>query len=534
MCGFVGVHDATGALPGDPLGDARRLVEHRGRDGFGTFKDASVSFAASQLRIVGGAEGRQPLRAADGRVLLFNGEIYNRPDAMAGIAPPRCDTAWLPEALPSGALLSTLAAIRGAFSLVLWDPRRRTLLLARDHAGQKPLYWHQTGARTWFASELSALMAVVADLQTDPELAAVEGVLGFLPAPHTSVRGVRKVPPGGWVEIAPAGVSEGRYWRTPPTDPRPGDEPALGELLRAAVAEQCAYPKVHIFQSGGLDSGVLLFLARQLGVPLQSWTVGVQQRTAGSTSDGVDPSDTALDLTEGERLARLLDVPHVGIGLDDAQTIAAARESAPYLDDRYFSISYPLTWALVRAAARAGARVALAGEGADELFCGYGYLDPSSAPGDLDVVIAGYVVARARFTESSRASRTVLDTAAALVRESVSDLDGLPPADLLRHIELRGSLAEALLPRVDRLSMRAQLEVRLPYLDFRLVEAALRMPPESNKAPLRRLARTLGVPASTCVSPKRRFGVRGNLLHTLADIRKSSPAAEAGNGGMPT
>lgn len=528
MCGFLGICD----LAGEGLlrvGQLRKHVEPRGRDEWKVHESCHYSVGVARLAIRGGDAGRQPVIARDGRVLAFNGEIYG---GLAGssLSPDASDTEQLAGYL-TNIKADKLRNLRGMFAISVWDPQRGCLSLIRDHTGQKPLYWTSRGSKIYFASELQMLQHFVPwPLSCDDTMRAVERVLGWLPAPWTSTAGVYKVPPGSWLKFDAKGIRVKSYWRTPRPeygDPTLADLPELASELERAVFEQTRARELASFQSGGLDSGLLTVLAHRACSGLRSWSIGVNcASTLTSETQKTDIADTALDLAAAKRLADHLAIPHQGIALRWAEVLSWAERAAPWLDDNYHSISYPLTAALFSNAAVAGLRIGISGEGADELFGGYNYLasGPTGVGTGTSEFLNAYVASRRRFV-SSAADPDAEHLAVSLLHESCADILDLPPRIALRHIELRTSLPESLLARVDRLSMRAQIEVRAPYLDHRVVEMALRLGPceptdPLRKSLLRRVAAALGAPSDVVAAPKRRFGLGGPLLRQVLDIRQ--------------
>src|SRR5919107_5371047 len=372
ICGIAALHG--GAVDGAALDTMLDTLVHRGPDGRGVRIEGPVGLGNRRLSIIDLAHGEQPMANEDGTVLVIqNGEIYNH-EALRGELHARghafathCDTEVLVHAYEEWGD-AFLERLRGMFALAIWDTRRRRLLVARDRFGIKPLYWRSEDGVLSFASELKALRrqpGFRGDL--DPE--ALEAYLTFnsIPAPLSIFREVRKLPPGHLLEWTPGSEPAVRRWcRVSPAarrDVRRGaSEDELAEELRERLRESVrahlvADVPVGVFLSGGVDSGTLAALAAGLSSePVRTFSVGFEE--------------ASFDERAGARLvAERYGTDHHEITLThDAASLMP--EIVDAFDEPFADSSALPTYAVSRLASQ-HVKVALSGEGADELFGGY-------------------------------------------------------------------------------------------------------------------------------------------------------------------
>jgi asparagine synthase (glutamine-hydrolysing) len=419
-----------------------------------------------------------------------------------------CDTEILPHlyevydvALPT--------VLRGMFGLAVWDEPRRRALLARDRLGIKPLYYAQVGELLVFASELKSLLASgLIDGALDYEAIRTYLTFGYLPGPRTPLLGVSKLPPGHRLVVARGKVEVDRYWAYPEPaalEGRSTDEWAdglLAELEDSVRLRLMADVPLGAMLSGGLDSSLIVALmARNMSDPVKTFSVGFKEDAEGN------------ELADARKIAELYATDHheLELSYDDELDLD---ELVWYLDEPVADISTLGFLAISRLAA-SHVKVALSGQGADELFGGYmkhqaawlcGYWDQIPGPARA---AAGLAMRRAggRFRRASRtlnapdaASRLLAmsgkldpvrharllqgplaETRASapleVVRERLGTLDerGGPLATTL-YLDAQLSLVDHMLHYFDRASMAHSLEVRVPFLDHRLVEYAATMP----------------------------------------------------------
>ncbi len=528
MCGIAGVVDGDRPLAGASrlAGSLDAALAHRGPDGSGTW--ASESAAAPGVLLVHrrlaiidpGADGAQPMSSADGRHhIVFNGEVYNYRELRAGLEARgvRMATASDTEVLMRLVALDgpdSLSRVRGMFAFALWDSRERSLLVARDRFGIKPLYVSTQGNRVAFASELGALRA--AGLSSREVSTA--GVLAFLewgsvPPPLTWTRGVEMLAPGTWRRWA-AGSGALAETRGSFADPRaaylsrPGPARSL-DAYRADVAASLrdsvrahlvADVPVGVFLSGGIDSGAIVSCAEAAGArQLQTFTVGF---------DGESSESERASLVAGRFGTRHHDLRIASADVARDLPAVLARLDQPTIDavNSYY---------ISRAVASTGIKAVLSGAGGDEVFGGYPSFSrlpramaAKRAAGPLWPVLgplAGIVMperlrnrwnhfaaTNGSFIEAYRVQRGFLlpEEVRAIAGPALTDADwrdadgevraaehllldpastGEAPAASVARLESRLYLGSQLLRDLDVMSMAHGLEVRVPFVDHELV-----------------------------------------------------------------
>ncbi len=552
MCGIVGMLHLDGATPVDQhlLRKMNGALFHRGPDDDGYHVDGPVGLAMRRLSIIDLASGHQPVHNESKMVfLVFNGEIYNYRELTADLLARghRFATASDTETIvhlyeEHGA--DCVHHLRGMFAFALWDARRRTLLLARDRLGIKPLYYAQTPHSLVFGSELKALvMSPWVRRRVDPLALTAYLRCGYVPDPLSIIKDVAKLAPGHvlLVKDGQAGTPQ-RYWE--PTSHFRGADGALDEaeagarlwdLLGDAVRSHLVSDvPVGAFLSGGVDSSMVVgLMAREAGVPVKTFSVGFREA-------GYDEAPYARRVAEwfGTEHHELIATPQ-DLGLLD-EVLAACDE--PFAD------ASAIPTYLVSRLARQHVKVVLSGDGGDELFAGYdryvlaqrerrlGILGDLGLGAPLRLLsdalpegthgknflrhfslprIERYLDAISLFPD--QALRDLLEPSVAsasppLFEHALRDSRGLDALALLQDLDLRTYLPGDILTKVDRMSMAHSLEARVPLLDHPLVEFAcglptgLRMRGSQTKYLLRRILRGR-VPDEVLTRPKQGFGV---------------------------
>jgi asparagine synthase (glutamine-hydrolysing) len=493
VCGILGVLARDSAPP--PL-DAVELLRHRGPDGEGRRAWERCAFAMRRLAIIDLDTGDQPVENETGDVVaLCNGEIYNYRELRAELTArghtfrAEVDVEVIPH-LYEELGERCFERLRGMFAIALWDARNDRLVLARDRFGIKPLYLADTPSGFAFASEIAPLLALGASDELDPQAVSDYLALGYVPGSATGLRDVRKLAPGhAWVD-----GDERPYWELTPHDG------LLEDTLREAVRLHLRSDvPLAVLLSGGLDSSLIASLAAaELDEPLRTFSVGF--------------ADTELDERGHARVvADAIGSVHreLVVETDVAEDLPAiaARLEQPVAD----VAAIPL-WYLCRAVADE-VKVALAGDGGDEVFGGYsryawdpraariGRLVPRALLERVPTVDGGRKALARRTSKLLRhagkdpAARYLAwfavlsdDVRAALVgsaaqppeREFRRLLDAAPrsltPLGRLQYVDLYSFVADNLMLKADKLSMAHSLELRVPFLDHRVVELGLALP----------------------------------------------------------
>ncbi len=561
MCGIAGFIDReTGdSATGEALLDRMlKRIRHRGPDGDGVLADARHGFYAGmrRLSIIDLEGGNQPIVNEDGTVaVLFNGEIYNYIELRDKLRArghhfrTDSDTEVLVHLYEeSGADL--VKRLRGMFAFVIYDSARRRLLFARDHFGQKPLYYWTSGTRFAFGSELKSLMVLPFVPRSVDSDALLDYLSWFsLPAPRTHFHGIQKLPAGSLLELdlaAPAAAKHRTYWRF-----ESARGPLLRDMGRAAEALDAALDdsvSVHlrsdvpvgVLLSSGLDSKIVgtYAAARHPG--------GMSTFTAGYAGEG-------SEFDGARRTAEAMGSTHYEIRITAEDLASDISRVAWHLDE---PVGDPAAFAVFRVCelARNHVKVLLSGEGSDELFGGYAeryegmlatlrrsdamrrfgaFLPKPSLPYPPDK--AGRFLRRAK---TSRAAEMIALRIEGLPGD-VRSPRGLTPAQLARMLvsqeelgaalvrpqrddlhtllalDMEWQLPDSLLLKADKMSMGTSIELRTPFLDVPLASLAARIHPDLKlsggvgKCVLRRcMARR--DPDETFDRPKRGFPIPVN------------------------
>jgi asparagine synthase (glutamine-hydrolysing) len=571
ICGIVDVHGVSSAS----VTRMRDTMIHRGPDDAGLFIDdaSQVGLGHRRLSIIDLSErGRQPLSNEDATIhAVVNGEFY-------GYRSQR------DELLRKGHHLSSdsdseillhlyedegvdcVRLLHGMFGLALWDSRRRRLLLARDRVGKKPLYYAHSGGRFAFASELKALLTLTwVDQAVNPTALDAYLALGYVPGGASIVTGAQRLEPGTSLvyEADQDRVTTQRYWSLPePADNPIDDEEALvrlEQLLRESVALRLISDvPVGVFLSGGVDSSVVAALAAQASPkPLKTYTIVF--------------SESSYNEMEYARLV----AEHIGSEHNEilvSSSMLDVVDDLPAMYDEPFADFSSVPTFFVSKATRAEVKVALAGDGGDELFGGYNWyrwvlrsqrlrraLGPLSkgltaASGCLPRRMKGVHLLRSAgldlsdcfiertfvFERAERAKLLRPDILSAVrgaspEAETRSGLETLGdnPMDAMQRWDFSRYLPDDILVKVDRASMSVALEVRAPLLDHRVCEFAFSLPPRlrfdggTSKVLLKRVAQRV-LPAGFPLDRKQGFTppihcwLRGDFGDQLRDRVRSA------------
>jgi len=552
MCGIAGISAAgTGAAGAEvPTALARMLaaLRHRGPDDDGyavVARDpsgaATCALGNTRLAILDpSSAGHQPMHdPVTGNWAVLNGAIYNHLDLRRelGVASPWRSTTDTETLLRAYARWGPgcVARLRGMFAVAIWDSARGRLWCARDRLGIKPFYCWAGRGQFVFASEVRALRAsgLIPDC-LDPRGLAGFVRFGSVPEPLTLLEGVVSLPPGHMVSVR-AGEAEQPepYWRPWVQAAAADGDPAQtlrGHLTRAVREHLLADVPVASFLSGGVDSALVTALAaRELGPRLRTFTVGFG--AAGGRDGILDESDRA------QAVAACFGTDHQRVTLADGDAVALIPAAVRAMD--LPSADGLNTYVVSRAAAQAGARVALSGLGGDELFGGYrafrllpralalapvvGLL--AGVAGHVGLVPPGVAGRAAEMTARGRPLGARYDSLRALWSRSelrrmgtatevgYTAFDPGPASPLARRLsclELTGYMRSTLLRDGDAMSMAHGLELRLPFLDHELVDhclatgTAVQAAGEGAKG---RLLRAVGdlLPPGTASRPKQGF-----------------------------
>lgn len=524
MCGIFGFTSWDRDMPAvADLCRATNLLRHRGPDGGGYWHERGVFLGHRRLAIIDLATGSQPMASIDGRyAITFNGEIYNYPELRDELRREGCAfrTASDTEVILAGYETwgtAIVARLEGMFAFGLYDREDRTLLLARDRFGEKPLLFTEDGGRVAFASELAPLVAIGRG-KRELDIDALAGYLSlnYVPGNRTMARGIGRVAPGEWQLYGAEGLRRrARYWKVTqaieshlPTE----GEPLLDELQRRVDAAvrltlRSDVP-VGLFLSGGVDSAIVAQSAARLGNLEAAFCV--------------DFADSGFsEWPRANAVARKLGIDLVRVPLD-VSVLGEFLDVTQHLDDPLADSSAMAVWTVARAAS-SRLKVVLSGDGGDELFGGYLTYPASQwharlrpwlprAGWSLAASMAGHIPANARAKvapgyklqrflramplETSEAhftwngtwtpeeaaglvsSAAAKDTVAQSIhRLAVShDLGASPTLRQLQVADAEEYLPNDILAKVDRATMAHGLESRAPLLNSAVAGLALGLP----------------------------------------------------------
>ncbi len=503
---------AEGAKPdADWTMRAIRRMVHRGPDDEGVFSDGAIAIGARRLAVTDpSAAGRQPMRSADGRYrMVFNGEIYNHQELAARL---RARGTVLRGGSDTEVLLETYAAegrdmlrkLRGMFAFAVWDGQTGELFCARDPFGIKPLYYTlaENGRQLRFASERKALLGPGEVSVLDPD--ALRRYLSFqyVPSPATMTPPVRSLPPGHYLTARPGGPVESfRYWR-PVLRPDRSPSADTPERILAALRDSVA---AHVrsdvpagaFLSGGVDSAAICAIAAQVSPGLPTFT-------AGFARSGYS------EIERAQEIAQALGLRAFTVTITAAEIAARLPQIIWHLDDPMADAAAIPLWFVAREARRR-VKVVLSGEGADELFGGYGvYSQPgvvraamrlpgwgrSSAQAMADRIASGQrgkglleriaTPLRTRYIGNASVfpaedvdaltrygSGTVYDVTGPVFDQAAEA--GLDDVATMQLVDINTWLPGDILVKADRASMAHGLEVRTPFLDREVMAVASRL-----------------------------------------------------------
>ena len=558
MCGIAGIlhRDRSAVVDQDLLARMTNVLGHRGPDSAGFHRAPGLGLGHRRLAIIDPAAGHQPMVDPDSQnVIVYNGEVYNYVELRSELAALGCrfatdsDTEVILKAYDRWGV-DCLARLNGMWAFALWDARRGQLFVARDRLGIKPLHFVADDTAFMFGSEIKSLFAGGVPRQPDPGLLDVYLALGYIPAPHSFFRGVRKLLPGHYLVTDGQRTDIRRYWDLPRVaegDMRTDGQAVHEEfaaLLRDAVRiSMRSDVPFGAFLSGGLDSAsIVTLMAGQTPLPVQTFTIGFAE-------PGYDERD----------LARLV-AAQVGAGhheqvVEPGDLEGTLDQVCFHYDEPFGDSSAVPTGHVARLAAR-HVKMVLTGDGGDEVLSGYpGYQAeklagawarvPRPARRLAEGALAGAAaLARGRLRYGLNRYERLLRTASwpfaerLLGKAAWLDRDGraavlagvrtTPVADViadlmkdcpwsdpfyrLMYFNFKVSLPDQMLTKVDRMTMASSLEARVPFLDYRLVELMAGVHKDVKLRGLERksvLRRTVGrqLPAPLLRASKRGFVV---------------------------
>ncbi|MGE5545693.1 MAG: asparagine synthetase B family protein [Solirubrobacterales bacterium] len=500
MSGIAGILDSSASVAEGAAAAARRMMgalANRGQGGYQVWTDEGAGVALA-VRGAGTCMG-QPARSQDTRwIAVFDGTIHNRADLHRRLDPstaaPESDAALLAEAAARWGVERALQAIDGSFAAALWDRQQRTFVLARDPMGKRPLVWARMGKAVLFGSEARAFSSIPGFAgHMDREALALYLQRGWVPAPFTLHREVRKLAAGTMLVIKGGDAQVRRYWSAAErarslagafTGGPSAAAERLNRLLRASVAQRIASDtQVGVLLSGGAAPALIAAIARELMPgPL---------RTVALAFEGENASGARA-------VAAALATRHEEVRIADADAPALVAGLAPMADEPFAAPGY-LSTMLAARAAREHVTVALSGQGGDALFGLDGFLDTAvrtwrgardsnswlkrgvrALPGPVRGAFPGLDL-----LEAQGAAETAV-LMRALWRGIPTPLADMPrpmpapevedPRLQVLAAEVETTLPDDVCARCDRAGAAHGLDVRLPFLDGALADLAFSLP----------------------------------------------------------
>jgi asparagine synthase (glutamine-hydrolysing) len=573
MCGIAGKLSLrpSETVTSESVTRMCRVLSHRGPDDEGIYLDGSFGMGMRRLSIIDLLSGKQPIQNEDGSVwTVFNGEIYNFLDLRLLLQRKghrfytNTDTEVIVH-LYEEYQEDFVRHLAGMFAIVVWDMRQKKLILARDRLGIKPLYYYVDSNRILFGSEIKAILQD--GIEKEIDLQALHDYLSFnyVPGPRTIFKGVRKLPPGHMMTSSRGTVTITPYWELQygenPTNGRARSEESyceeLYDLLKATVQQHLISDvPLGVFLSGGIDSSTLVALMSKVSSqPIRTFSIGFEETSYN-------------ELDYARAVAKKFDTEHHELVV--SPNIVDLLPELVHFFDEPFADSSAIPVYCVSKLAREHVKVALSGEGGDEVFAGYetyaAYkiaeiykrLPKILATTLIPATVRRLPVSHRRVSFDYKAKRfvdgallspedahywwKVIFTEEAKAVLYAGGVDGLedpltlyrhayehcPAVDVLtklQHIDTKIWLPDDILVKADRMSMAHSLETRVPFLDHRVVEFAASLPPHLK---LRRLTKKYilkramsgHLPSEVLKGKKRGFNVPVPiwLRHELRDL----------------
>ncbi len=550
MCGICGELRFDNQQPDS--GTVKKMMEQlarRGPDAEGLFHDGPLAFGHRRLSVIDLSErARQPMLDDELRLaLVFNGTIYNYKELRTELSGMGYDFFSQGD---SEVILKAYHAwgehcverFYGMFAFAVWDMREKKLFLARDRFGIKPLYYSIDGASLHFASTLQALLAAGGiDRSIDPIALHHHLTLhAVVPAPRTLLNGVKKLPPASCMTFTASGeVRHHHYWKLDATRP---DVPlsdqdwldATRHVITRVVERHrlAADVPVGVLLSGGLDSSLLVGLLADHVQDLRTFSIGFED--IGGDAEKGD------EFAYSDQVVARFNTRHHKYLIPNSEVLRRLPEAVRSMSEPMVSQDAIAFYLLAEKVSKE-VKVALAGQGADEVFGGYfWYPQMQAAQGSALDRFRNHYFDRdhAEYLETVDARYHTPDGTSELVQRELAQSQADTFLDQVMRFDVTTLIVDDPVKRMDNMSMAWGLEARVPFLDHELVELAARMPPElrlkeGGKFPLKAIARGL-IPDAVIDRPKGYFPVpalkyvRGDFLRFMRDILLSDACLQRG------
>ncbi len=549
MCGISGELRLDGGEPDLALmGRMLMRLARRGPDHEGIWSDGPLLFGHRRLSVIDLSDrSNQPMIDPEsGQALVFNGAIYNYRELRRELQSrghrffSEGDTEVILKAYAEWGE-HCVEHLIGMFAFALWNPRERTLFLARDRLGIKPLYYSRTPCAFRFASNSQALLAA-SDVDTAIDPAGLHHQLtlhAVIPAPRTILQGVRKLAPATTLTIDAQGNERSRtYWRLNaqrPAQPRSEAEwtEAVHDALRLAVRRRLdiADVPVGVLLSGGLDSSLLVALLAESGVhDLLTFSVGFEDQ----------PEEKGSEFEYSDPIAARYQTRHHKYLIPNDQVLKRLPEAVTCMAEPMVGQDAVAFFLLAEQVSKT-VKVVQSGQGADEVFGGYFWYPRMVAEtgSDLERFRRHYFDRdHPELLETVAPAYHGPDYSAELIAERLAEPGAEEYLDRVLRLDVTTLIVDDPVKRVDNMTMAWGLEARVPFLDHELVELAMQLPPElkigsGGKHILKKIARGL-LPDAVIDRPKGYFPVpalkfvRGPFLEFMRDTVNSRACRERG------
>lgn len=516
MCGIFGYYAKTSTLPEkEELINATDKLLSRGPDHLGYWNNMHVFLGMRRLSIIDLHSGNQPLFfQGEDVVLVFNGEIYNYKEVreeLLGLG-HTFKTSSDTEVILLGYIQwgrDVLARLNGMFAIAIFDHRSGELFVSRDRMGEKPLYIYEDQDKIIFGSELKAILSCKGlDKTLRPEILDYYFTFGYSKPEVSIFKNIRKLNPGSWVLITGNETQESKFWQLNDFTIHEHDEATTEKEVEALLEDSVdkrmvADVPVGAFLSGGIDSSLLVAMMRKHHSDVQTFTIGFNAST--------DYDETG----DARQVAKHLGVKNTCFNLSEAELIEVLEDLAGYYDEPFAdAAAFPLY--CLSKFTRSSAKVVLSGDGGDELFAGYSRYtktDKFAKLASLSNLVPG--VMSPLFNELSKRSGNKYFAGIGktdyydiyqrsfeicrpgeiqeLLQQELNGTDvltedyrkagghykkqgGNDAVNQLQYMDLCTRLVESFLQKTDRAMMAQSIEGRLPFLDPRLVEYAMKIP----------------------------------------------------------
>lgn len=550
MCGICGELRLDGSRP-DTEVIARMLpaIERRGPDASGQYSDGPMQMGHRRLSIIDLSDrAAQPMHDQHtGNTIVFNGSIYNYPElrrelqALGHRFTSNGDTEVILRAYGQWGE-GFVSRLSGMFAFAIWDARDRSVLMARDRMGIKPLYYSLTAGSLRWASNTQALLASGGiDTRIDPVAVHYQLTLhASVPAPHTLMQGIRKLEPGHWMRIkAGQEPRTQRYWQlsSAPGAKRSDEEwkEATHQALRTAVKRRLdiADVPVGVLLSGGLDSSILVALLAEAGATkLQTFTVGFDDQ----------PEESGNEFSFADQVVERYGTQHHQFSVPDEELMRRLPEAVAAMAEPMVGQDAAAFYLLSEQVAQE-VKVVQSGQGADEVFGGYfWYQEMNKAEGEPDLSRFSH-----RYFDRDHCEwlqmidpsyHTDGDVSSAYVSGLLAQYGEGEYINRVLAMDVSSLIVDDPVKRVDNMTMAFGLEARVPFLDHELVELVAGMPAhlklaQGGKGVLKDISRGL-VPDAIIDRPKAYFPVpalkyiRGQSLDFMRDILNTDACRQRG------